>query len=518
MNVPMWIAMDSRVDAGSAQDGTPCVFEWVDYFVDAPGAHELWVGGLPAKSMPDWPGRFRFRFENQLGHARVVALGQQGMSEATIFVLSQAKLPTWDSYEAFTRPLLESLYQSAVNLPFSFEAPTAVGGRLGGKNATPLFDYHFLKNNADAIDNWARFILGRPRRDLIDESILVPIWEMSSIDPGDVIDFVAGPTTMAASSLPVLNTTLPIVPLEVRQDAARDTLNTAENRFVVHFLAEICTVVRALADKVWWAKVSNARRGQLVALEAELRQALSDPLLDEIGEMTHLPTTSRVLMRADGYRQLYQLWLEFGRTSEPFLSGLQHAIDLRNVADLYEYWCFFELIERLNALSGCSPQIVVRTTDERGLMWNVAADFGIGRLVYNHGFRRWSLSYRPDYLWDAANYSVALDAKFRLNGNEVSKWASPELTQDTRASNLLEADSERHSQAKTEDITKMHAYRDALEVQAALVVYPGDAAVFYGTDKTKSGGSLESYLEEMLEGTLHGVGAAPLSPTEANGT
>src|SRR5262249_38275834 len=145
-----------------------------------------------------------------------------------------------------------------------------------------------------------------------------------------------------------------------------------------------------------------------------------------------------------------------------------------------------------------------------GLSWEVAANLGKGRLIYNHQYKRWSLPYRPDYLWHPGRGSdIALDAKFRLEARSIHEL------DDSRGVDAQTVDeATRSATPKAEDITKMHAYRDALGVQAAIVVYPGDESVFFEPTGQRNHPTLDHLLERSLAGDLEGVGAVPLTPME----
>ena len=51
---------------------------------------------------------------------------------------------------------------------------------------------------------------------------------------------------------------------------------------------------------------------------------------------------------------------------QPFFGPLQEAVDSRDIATLYEFWCFFTLTEQLAEALGAEPRIAMAVTDERG--------------------------------------------------------------------------------------------------------------------------------------------------------
>ena len=59
------------------------------------------------------------------------------------------------------------------------------------------------------------------------------------------------------------------------------------------------------------------------------------------------------------------------------------------------------------------------------------------------------------------------------------------------------------------DLYKMHTYRDALDVRAAVAVYPGDTPVFYDC---RLGPLADVSLGEVLNSDLSGIGALAIKP------
>ena len=101
---------------------------------------------------------------------------------------------------------------------------------------------------------------------------------------------------------------------------------------------------------------------------------------------------------------------------------MQHAIDIRDVATLYEFWAYFALIEEIAVQLGVSPVVNLRLSDERGLEWQAEARFGeAGTLVYNQYQSSYSVPLRPDFTWKRNGQAeVVFDAKFRLERLNIS--------------------------------------------------------------------------------------------------
>jgi predicted component of viral defense system (DUF524 family) len=201
----------------------------------------------------------------------------------------------------------------------------------------------------------------------------------------------------------------------------------------------------------------------------------------------------------------------FHLARRPFFGPLQEAIDSRDVATLYEFWCFYALVDWLQPELG-SARLEVEINDALGLKYQAAACFAHSpwRLVYNQPFWRrgdrtgsYSVGLRPDFsLVEGRRAVLVFDAKFRFEAQDLS----PEV--DTYEQAVARGDLRRV--AKRADLYKMHTYRDALGARAAVALYPGSEVIFYdaGTHKPGAIG-----LEHLLDPTgPSGVGALPFSP------
>ncbi|CAN0505687.1 unnamed protein product, partial [Phaeothamnion confervicola] len=169
-----------------------------------------------------------------------------------------------------------------------------------------------------------------------------------------------------------------------------------------------------------------------------------------------------------GYRELTRLWFALQRARQPLFDRLHHAIDMRDIATLYEYWVFFELAEQIGSAVG--DRAVLGSVGNDGLARGLTCAFGaVGTLVYNPTKKGYSgVWLRPDYLWlPSSGDAVAFDAKFRMTARPVSV---ADMVGQIPAGVAYDP--------KDDDLVKMHAYRDALGVRAAVVLYPGTSATF----------------------------------------
>ncbi len=285
-------------------------------------------------------------------------------------------------------------------------------------------------------------------------------------------------------------------------------LDTAENRFVKFALGEFrafLTHAQAVFESCagWGASAALAHR-----LAVTVDDWLGRGLFREVGDLGFAPLGSPVLQRKAGYREILRWWLRFRTAAELSWEGgedLFHA-GQRDVASLYEYWLFFELLgwfcrtcrggnrpaieELIDGLEEGSPNLRLRKRMELGPFTGSFAGQSRqlkARFSYNRAFKvtderyeggSWTRQLHPDYtltFWpahldqvDAERQEllvhVHFDAKYRVENIE-SLFGTDDAD---------DADEEIEGNYKRQDLLKMHAYRDAIKrSQGAYVVYPG---------------------------------------------
>ncbi len=178
-----------------------------------------------------------------------------------------------------------------------------------------------------------------------------------------------------------------------------------------------------------------------------------------------------MLQRRRGYRDVFRHFSLLRLATRHLPLSAHEARDLlegKDIAALYEMWCYFRVVDVLRDLLG--PPLAADLPKKTPLKAYVEYDFEVRwasgvRALYNATFSRkkaagrktYSLPLRPDVVLVLPDGAIhVLDAKFKL------VWVDVEDEDDERAS------------AKLDDLYKMHAYRDAIDdARSAWVLYPG---------------------------------------------
>ena len=285
-------------------------------------------------------------------------------------------------------------------------------------------------------------------------------------------------------------------------------LDTLENRFVKFALGEFrafLTHAQGVFESCagWGASAALSRR-----LAASVEDWLGRSLFREVGEMRFAPLGSPVLQRKAGYREVLRWWLRFRTAAELSWEGgeeLFHA-GQRDVASLYEYWLFFELLgwfcqkcrggnrpaveELIEGLEEGSPNLRLRKRMELGPFVGTFAGQSRrlnARFAYNRRFEvtldrhaggSWTRRLHPDYtltFWpEDVSEAEAERQELLVHVHFDAKYRVENIEGLFGAEGSDDADDEVEGNYKRQDLLKMHAYRDAIKrSQGAYVLYPG---------------------------------------------
>jgi hypothetical protein len=276
-------------------------------------------------------------------------------------------------------------------------------------------------------------------------------------------------------------------------------------------------IAQQLLDTLGETKLETGplRRGLQAAgeLTIALDQVLATPFFREVSTMDSFPSSNQVLHKQEGYREIFSTFAlaELGASlAMDWDIRDVFSASQRNVATLYEYWAFLQLVDVLGTVCGSSRTVdaLVPSGDGLSLGFRQGARSGVswetealGRRLFVEAFfnrsftsssnpesdSSWSRGMRPDCsvrirpMTDlpvtkdrALEVWLHFDAKYRVE--RAREQFDSEVFEDPSAARDAEVD-ERVGRSKREDLLKMHAYRDAIRRSAgAYVLFPGTAA------------------------------------------
>ena len=517
------------------ESGEIVLFEWKTYEIDANGAKVVIPGSEDIQRSSINKDTFTFTFKNYIGKSRLIIEDSHGKRrEFPLIVLSEkfgkiaseywgvidlSKIEDIKEKEKAVEKLIErfnilcqiltdDITRISSQLNFSIKSPTAFIVEESDEPTNELFAYHYLRSNKERIIEAFETALRKIKRKLVVEEEWLRSDEVDEITPETLISIVQNPEYLAPAGEGVLiaERLNGYAPTKVLNFQKYESFDTPENRFAKYFLGLLVEWSERVLET--FGESSKCDIKPIKELLEELEFIGSDPIWSDVGEMKMFPYTSQTLLKGDGYRELLVLYREF-TSYIAFFDDLQKAINNKDIAKLYEYWCFFRLVEHLGKI--CEQKdlkIVIEPTGElheSDSKEEVYGEFNNGwRLYYNKRLtpKRWSYSVtlRPDFSLFKENKLIGVfDAKFKLDvvdePEEIEKL--DEIDEEVQKTGNYT------TWAKLEDIYKMHTYRDALGCKFAVVVYPGQRSVFFDVKK----GKIEGFnLEGILIGNHRGVG------------
>ena len=132
-----------------------------------------------------------------------------------------------------------------------------------------------------------------------------------------------------------------------REDMSHDTV---ENRFVKYAIRFVTLNYDRLVkkiDKEYGGKLSETEKDEMTAVSAKLKRLCNHPFFRDVGRFTGLRQESSILQRAPGYSMV---WRTFGILNASYmLYNGSRRLQTKNIADLYEIWCFLKVEEIVRA-------------------------------------------------------------------------------------------------------------------------------------------------------------------------
>lgn len=271
-------------------------------------------------------------------------------------------------------------------------------------------------------------------------------------------------------------------PLEFTVFEQFDDIDTPENQFYKYFLEFIEYLIINLMDDIDDCHAKD----QLNDYYNEISKFLSQDFLRDISQMRYLPLDSQVLQKKEGYREILQYYLlfEFGfKISWDDLTNNFKSYQ-KQLYKIYEFWCFFQLLDILEDLTSSSIPIDCFIKNNIFSL-NIIENNEINSFnpVYIGGNQvNISLLYNYKFLGDSLNnveyssYSVQLDPDFtiKLEINGEFKF----IHFDSKYKSKIAQDN--NKSYNPSDIVKMHAYKDAIRNSVgAFVLYPGDENITF---------------------------------------
>ncbi len=426
-------------------------------------------------------------------------------------------------YRTDYRTMLENITEKCTELVMQIDSPVSqqIVTTFDVDNKTLYQRFSFVKSVIDSseFEEAIQKIISNPTTKWQTETDEKDIRNIRKFGQKDIQQLVARTNRIALPSSHFLHERYGIrsVPNRIESMRKTESIDTPENRFVKYALQEFLFFTESCQHKF-----ENFTRSQTEArlISEKISAMLNQSFFKKINRPDSLKLNSPVLQRKSGYRELLNAWLKYDLAAKLIWEGGDNVYEAgkKDIARLYEYWIFFELLDLLKEIFNIEPKSIEqlirfdkdrialnlkqgKTVALKGIYesaWrklNVQfcynRSFGGGRKYPDGG--SYTTTLRPDYtlsVWPAEidNQSVAekmemithihFDAKYKVSnfydlvtsskGDELDEVENEELLKE-------EEEEDVKGTFKNQDLLKMHAYKDAIRrTGGAYVLYPGE--------------------------------------------
>lgn len=272
--------------------------------------------------------------------------------------------------------------------------------------------------------------------------------------------------------------------------------DTQENRFLKHALAQITTKYESLKNRI------ESLRGASDAFKEEMQETLNtlkylqrNPFFRTVGKFKGLNQESLVLQKASGYSQVYRTWNLLRRAYS--LNDGFYRLQTKDIATLYEIWCFIEVSHIVRDLLGEDVDIDHRNRMEMSgiFTWELGKGEHSRILFKKNDVELAELVYNPKHN-DKENDSISMEnivvPTVAQKPDIVLQLTKHDLQKDMKMTYLFDAKYRIDGRVNGVDtppedaINQMHRYRDAIyykehskdelkkEVIGGYILFPGD--------------------------------------------
>ena len=317
--------------------------------------------------------------------------------------------------------------------------------------------------------------------------------------------------------------------------------DTQENRFLKFALHQISKRYEDLRQRIEAVKTaSGTMKSAMLATSETLKRLQHHPFFRTIGRFKGISQESMVLQKATGYSQVYRTW-NLLRRAYSLNDGL-YRLQTKDIATLYEIWCFIEVSHIVKAQLHLDDEDVEHRNrmELNGIFsWELGKGEHSRILFRKDGVELAELVYNPKNA-DTENDNVGMKdlvvPTVPQKPDIVLQLTKNDLQQGMKMTYLFDAKYRIEGKDKGVDvppedaINQMHRYRDAIyykdydanalkkEVIGGYILFPGDGepndvavSKFYKTIKEVNIGAfplrpkdvenrklLENFIDELI--------------------
>ena len=304
--------------------------------------------------------------------------------------------------------------------------------------------------------------------------------------------------------------------------------DTQENRFLKYALEQISTKYETLKKRIEAIRnTSETLKQEMDEVVKTLTHLKRNPFFRTVGRFKGLTQESLVLQRATGYSQVYRTWNLLRRAYS--LNDGMYRLQSKDIATLYEIWCFIEVSHIVKKQLGKDIDVDHRNRMEMSgvFTWELGKGEHSRILFRKDGVELAELVYNPKHT-EKENDSISMehlvvptvpqkpDIVLQLTKDDIKKGMKMTYLFDAKY-RINDRTNEGVDTPPDDAINQMHRYRDAIyykdnqnadgklkkEVIGGYILFPGN-----GDPLEVAKAKFQQSLDEV------NIGAFPLRPND----
>lgn len=464
--------------------------------------------------------RFSFRghtlagflnYGNEIGRSELQLIYNIG-KEQRLFKLSYEVLSTKLNYHEHWKKIVEDIEAEYRMLALDYMKRTFHGFSPDTKGDTPeLIWWSIFAGEQEKFVKACRSIIERPRRRLRGYEVYLRADKLKRV-PTSIENELAEHRREQAHLY--------------RVEEHVQSNDTQENRFLKYALNQISSRYVKLKKRIEAIKnTSEALKQEMDDLERTLTHLQRNPFFRTVGRFKGLTQESLVLQRATGYSQIYRTWQLLRRAYS--LNDGMYRLQTKDIATLYEIWCFIEVSHIVKEQLGLNVDVDHRNRMEMNgvFTWELGKGEHSRILFRKDGVELAELVYNPKHT-DKENDSISMEnlvvPTVPQKPDIVLQLTKDDITKGMKMTYLFDAKYRINDRTDAgvdtppdDAINQMHRYRDAIyykehssnelkkEVIGGYILFPGN-----GDPIEVAKAKFQQSLDEV------NIGAFPLRPND----
>lgn len=466
--------------------------------------------------------RFSFRghtlagfinYGNEIGRSELQIVYNKG-KEQRHFKLSYEVLSTKLNYHEHWKKIVEDIEAEYRMLALDYMKRTFHGFSADTKGDTPeLIWWSIFAGEQKKFVQACRSIIERPRRRLRGYEVYLRADKLKRV-PTNIENELAEHRLEQAHLYRV-----------VEHIQSNDT---QENRFLKYALSQIAAKYGVLKKRIEAIRnTSETLKKEMIEMERTLTYLQRNPFFRTVGRFKGLTQESLVLQKATGYSQIYKTWQLLRRAYS--LNDGMYRLQSKDIATLYEIWCFIEVSHIVREQLGIDVDVDHRNRMEMNgvFTWELGKGEHSRILFRKDGVELAELVYNPKHT-EKENNSISMehlvvptvaqkpDIVLQLTKDDIERGMKMTYLFDAKY-RINDRTSEGVDTPPDDAINQMHRYRDAIyykdnkgdeaslkkEVIGGYILFPGN-----GEPIEVAKAKFQQSLDEV------NIGAFPLRPND----